>query len=160
MSDKLSQKIKTYQEVVYENSLVVEVYFELIHFVRKLRTDFTKTTNLYKVGNVSEGYMDFTYFPIFNVELREKKLKYGIVLNHQLMQFELWLMAHNEKEKTKYWNQLKDTPWNEEKKEEMKYSVIEAVIIANPDFSDLDKLSKQIIAESLIEMEKINPYLL
>ncbi|MFC6347698.1 DUF7000 family protein [Vagococcus carniphilus] len=159
MSDNLSQNIKAYQEVVYEKSPVVEAYFELIHFVRKLRTDFTKTTKAYKVGNVSEGYMDFTYFPIFNEELREKKLKYGIVLNHQLMQFELWLMAHNESGKTKYWNQLKNTPWNEEKTEEMKYSVLEAVLEVEPDFNDLDRLSQTIINQCLLEMEAINPYL-
>lgn len=159
MSDNLTQNIKAYQEVVYEKSPVVEAYFELIHFVRKLRTDFTKTTKTYKVGNVSEGYMDFTYFPIFNEELREKKLKYGIVLNHQLMQFELWLMAHNESGKAKYWNQLKKTPWNEEKTEEMKYSVLEAVLEVKPDFSDLDRLSQTIINQCLLEIEAINPYL-
>ncbi|MDT2834528.1 hypothetical protein P7H70_10825 [Vagococcus carniphilus] len=159
MSDNLSQNIKAYQEVVYEKGPVVEAYFELIHFVRKLRTDFTKTTKAYKAGNVSEGYLDFTYFPIFNEELREKKLKYGIVLNHQLMQFELWLMAHNESGKRKYWNQLKNTPWNEEKTEEMKYSVLEAVLEIEPDFNDLDRLSQTIINQCLLEIEAINPYL-
>lgn len=160
MTDKnLAELIKAYQEVVYPESPVRAAYFELIHFVRKLSADFPKLTTDYKAGGVSQGYMDYTYFPFHNDDLRKQKLRYGIVLNHYEMQFELWLMGQNAKEQLKYWDQLKDTPWNQHLTEMPIYSVLEAVIVAEPDFTDLDQLSTEIIKQALLEVDKINQYL-
>ncbi|MEG0256553.1 DUF7000 family protein [Vagococcus sp.] len=159
MSKELQERMATYQEVVYEGSSVVTTYFELIHFIRKLRADFSKQTKEYKVGNVSEGYMDYTYFAFFTPSLRADKLRFGIVLNHFERRFELWLMAQNEEEKVKYWEKLKQTPWNKTKQEAPRYSVLEAVIVEKADFTDLDILSKQVIEAALVEVEKIKPYL-
>lgn len=159
MSQDFQENIKTYRELVYKGSPVVTTYFNLIHFVRKLRADFPKMTKKYKIGNVSEGYMDYTYFPFFNDSLREKKLRFGIVLNHFDMRFELWLMAQNEEEKVKYWEQLKQTPWNEEKQDIPRYSVLDTVLVENLDFTDLDALSQQVIETTLQEVDKVMPYL-
>lgn len=45
-------------------------------------------------GNISSGYMDYSYFPFTTTDfLRTHKLRFGAVLNHPQMRFELWLMG-------------------------------------------------------------------
>lgn len=155
MTKQLQKNIQQYREAVYKNSPVTEAYFALIHFVRKLRADLMKTAIDYSVGNVSEGYMDFTYFPFANEHLQEKQLRFGIVLNHHDMRFELWLMARNAEGKTMYWDRLKSTSWNADKTVEPQYSVLESIICGEPDFSDLDVLSTEIIDKAMIEAREI-----
>lgn len=152
-------KIDAYKQVIYPNSPVFEAYYELMHFVRRLKTDLEKAQTDYKVGNLSEGYLDYTYFPFFDEKLRSKKLRYGIVLNHQSLQFELWLMGQNKKEQLFFWEKLKNTSWNQEQQEMYQYSVLEVVISKNPDFSDLDKLSEKILTSVLEEVKEISKYL-
>lgn len=64
----------------------------LIQYVGQLKSKFPKD---YKTGNISFGYLDYTYFAFFNQYLRDQKLRFGIVLNHEKLQFELWLMGQN-----------------------------------------------------------------
>lgn len=52
-----------------------------------------KSPEQYSTGNISFGYLYYTYFPFFNYYLRKLKLRFGIVLKHRKMQFELWLIG-------------------------------------------------------------------
>lgn len=108
MTANLPHDLEIYHQQVYPNSPVSHAYRTLINFVQQLRTDFTRTTTEYQVGNLSLGYLDYTYFPFFNDTLRQNKLRFGIVLNHQELRFELWLMAQNANEQRRYWSKLKD----------------------------------------------------
>lgn len=79
----------------------------------------------YSTGNISLGHLDYTYFPFFNTYLRQHKLRFGIVLNHMEMRFELWLMGQNASVQEKYWELLKNTDWNKDIEAMPLYSVLE-----------------------------------
>lgn len=159
MTRKLSEEIEFYRQQVYEGSPICNAYSNLIFFVQKLRTDFSKATTEYKVGGISLGYMDYTYFPFFDEFLREKKLRFGLVLNHHQLRFELWVMAQNAEEKIRQWEKLKNLSWNQEKQAMPKYTVLDVVIEKDPNFEDLELLSDAIIQKSLAEAKKIYPFL-
>ena len=74
-------------------------------------------------------------------------MKVAIVFVHDTFRFEVWLAGYNKQVQTKYWKLFKETNWN-------KYhippttkgvdSIIEYTLVDNPDFNDLDILTKQI----------------
>jgi len=120
-------------------------YNELVKFVMNIRTDLMKSlAPQYSFANILHGYMDFTYFYYSNSFLKNKKLKLGFVLNHLEMRFEIWLLGNTIPIQKEYWNLLKSAKWNKNRTEMPKYSVLEAIILSNPDFDDLDLLSKDI----------------
>ena len=139
------QDIEVYRQSVFEGSLICTTNELLLRFVAKLRSDLPKKTAQYRVGNLSPGYMDYTYFAFYDEYLRSQQLRFGIVLNHHQMQFELWLMAQNAERQVFYWEKLKELEWNREKVAMPRYTVLDTVIEANPDFSDLDKLADSIV---------------
>ncbi|MGG5373128.1 DUF7000 family protein [Enterococcus sp. AZ196] len=159
MESNLSEDIKIYQQAIYTDSPVCRAYAGLLKFIRSVRTDFFINSTDYKVGNLSDGYLDYTYFPFFDQQLRNDGLRFGIVLNHQDMRFELWLMAQNADLQIDYWNKLKHLKWNVDKAAMPKYTVLDTVIVEQPDFSDLEKLKKHIIEGSLKEAAEIRHYL-
>ena len=126
--------------------------------MNRLKGDLSRAfSEEYVFGNVSPGYMDFTYFPFYNEFLRSKKLRFGIVLNHKKMCFELWLMGQNEQIQLEYWDLLKSTKWN---KNRPQYSVLEAVLVASPNFDDLTALSVEIKQETEKVVKEVLNYLL
>ena len=153
------QDIEVYRQSVFEGSLICTTNELLLRFVAKLRSDLPKKTAQYRVGNLSPGYMDYTYFAFYDEYLRSQQLRFGIVLNHHQMQFELWLMAQNTERQDFYWEKLKEPEWNREKVAMPRYTVLDTVIEANPDFSDLDKLADSIVEKTLLEVERIYPFL-
>lgn len=153
------QDIEVYRQHVFEGSSICTTYELLLRFVAKLRSDLPKRTDQYRVGNLSPGYMDYTYFAFYDEYLRSQQLRFGIVLNHHQMQFELWLMAQNAERQVFYWEKLKELEWNREKVAMPRYTVLDTVIEANPDFSDLDKLADSIVEKTLLEVERIYPFL-
>lgn len=73
--------------------------------------------------------------------------------------FELWLMGQNEATQKAYWNLLKDTEWNEGVEDMPHYSVLETVLVDDPDFSDLPALSDRIEQSALRIIDGIRPYI-
>ncbi len=88
-----------------------------------------------------------TYFSFSPKSLKDRNLKIAIVLIHENLRFEVWLAGYNKKVQAKFWRIFKESKWN-------KYhvvpttqgvdSIVEYVLVDNPDFSDLDTLSQQI----------------
>ena len=88
-----------------------------------------------------------TYFSFIPKSFKARKLKPAIVFNHDAFQFEIWLAAANKGVQAKYWKLIKESGW-------AKYqlmptikgfdSIIESVLVEDPDFSDLDALTKGI----------------
>lgn len=115
----------------------------------------SEISNKYQTGNVSPGYMDFTYFPFFNDYLRSKKLRFGIVLNHEKLQFELWLMGQNKKIQKEYWDLLRTAKWNKEQIDMPEYSVLETVLVDEPNFNQPDDLTAQIEKNAITISEEI-----
>lgn len=139
----LNHYVSTYRELLKVGDVQV-AYAELVKYVQKLRTAFSKDlANGCSIGNVLQGYMDYTYFYVTNDYLKGKKLKLGVVLNHTEANFEIWLLGQTKDIQEKYWKLLKNTKWI--KGQDMpKYSVFHVVLVKNPNFDDLDKLTDEL----------------
>ena len=127
---------------------IIEAYQGLMEYFRDLRSHLKKKYPDYVIsGSIYYGYMDMTYFSFFPKSLERRNLKIAIVFVHKIFRFEVWLAGKNKNVQTKYWKLFKESDWN-------KYhivsttkgvdSIIENVLVDNPDFSDLDTLTKQI----------------
>jgi hypothetical protein len=121
-------------------------YTQLVKFVMSLKTRFSSTLgDRYSFGAIFQGYMDYTYFYFANDFCRERKLKFGLVLNHEEMRFEIWLLGQTKDIQERYWKLLKNTKWIQDEAIP-KYSVFAHVLVQDPDFDDLGALSETIEA--------------
>lgn len=149
---------------IYKNQLdkgdILIAYKQLVKFVRKLRVDFKKNlSDQYSFTGILHGYIDYTYFYYSNDFLKSKKLKFGLVLNHLEMRFEIWLLGNTLNIQKEYWNLLKDSKWNKDREEMPKYSILESIIVEEPNFDNLsslaEKIEKRLIEESDEIIDKI-----
>ena len=127
---------------------IQKAYKGLIEYIMNLRTYFkNKYPNYFVSGSIYYGYMDMTYFSFTPESLKNRKLKIAIVFNYDAFRFEVWLGGYNKQVQNKYWIMFKNAEWN-------KYqlvsntkdvdSILEYVLVENPDFGDLDNLSSQV----------------
>jgi len=159
MDKGINTLVSAYQEQIVKDD-IQKTYNFLIKYVMQVKASLEKSLSQeYSFGNVSPGYLDFSYFPFLNDYLRDKKLRFGIVLNHREMRFELWLMGQNKKIQEKYWTLLKTSSWNKDCKTMPKYSVIGTVLVDKPNFEKLDDLTADIINSVAVEADKIVAYL-
>ena len=159
MGKEINSYISIYQEQVKRGG-IQKVYSFLLKYVMQVKTSFEKAfSKEYSCGNVSPGYMDYSYFPFANEYLKGKKLRFGIVLNHSEMRFELWLLGQNKEIQNRYWNMLKASKWNERCTKRPKYAELEIVLIDNPNFEKIDELTGKIINKAVIEAEEVIAYL-
>lgn len=157
--EDLNKYVAIYKEQLDKGDILV-AYNELVKFVMKLRTEFIKRlSDKYSFTGILHGYMDYTYFYYSNDFLKTKKLKLGLVLNHLEMRFEVWLLGNTKPIQKKYWELSKSTKWNNDKDEMPAYSILEAVLVENPDFNNLAKLTEQIEAKMITTSEEILNYL-
>ena len=157
--EDLNKYVAIYKEQLDKGYILV-AYNELVKFVMKLRTEFIKgLSDKYSFTGILHGYMDYTYFYYSNDFLKTKKLKLGLVLNHLEMRFELWLLGNTKPIQKKYWELSKSTKWNNGKDEMPVYSILEAVLVENPDFNNLAKLTEQIETKMITTSEEILDYL-
>ena len=140
---KMNYFVSAYKESLKNGDIQV-AYAELVKYVQKLKTAFSKDLgDTYSVGNVFQGYMDYTYFYLSNDFLKDKKLKLGLVFNHNHVRFEAWLLGQTKDIQEKYWELLKNTKWINGS-EMPQYSIFEVILVDNPDFDDLDTLTENI----------------
>ena len=141
------ESMKEYKKQL-KRGYIQEAYQGLMEFYRDLRSHFKNKYPGYSVsGSIYYGYMDMTYFSLFPENMKRRKLKIAIVFVHDKYRFEVWLSGSNRNVQTKYWELLKESDWH-------KYHlapnprvvdyVIDHILINNPDFSDLDALTRQI----------------
>ncbi len=139
----LNYFVSAYKELLKDGDVQV-AYAELVKYIQKLKTAFSKDLgDTYSVGSVFQGYMDYTYFYLSNDFLKDKKLKLGLVFNHNHVRFEAWLLGQTKDIQEKYWQLLKNTKWINVA-EMPQYSIFEVVLVDNPDFDDLDTLTEKI----------------
>ncbi len=142
---------------------IQEAYKGLMKYIMNLRIYFEKKYRDYFVsGNIYYGYMDMTYFSFFPESLKRRKLKAGIVFIHEDFRFEIWLFGYNKKVQSKYWKLFKESGWN-------KYrivpttkgvdSIMEYILVDNPDFGDLDALTKKIEKGTLKFIKDVENFL-
>lgn len=143
-----------------EKGEVQIAYMALLKYVMALKAHLAKKIgDAYSFGNVAPGYMDYTYFPFFDDFLRDRELRFGIVLNHRDMRFELWLMGRNAKVQAHYWELLQSAKWNEGRLVMPQYSVVETVLVARPDFNDLDRLTEEIAKAAMCAAKEIEAHI-
>lgn len=124
---------------------IQEAYTGLVKYVTTLGTTLSRNlSETYSFGSLFQGYMDYTYFYYSNDFLKKRKLKLGLVLNHTKMQFEIWLLGQTITIQGRYWEYFKATKWNKDRTTKPQYSILEAVLIENPNFNDLDSLTMAI----------------
>jgi hypothetical protein len=135
---------------------VPKAYITLVKYMTTLGTTLSKKlSGKYAFGSLFQGYMDYTYFYYSNDFLKRRKLKMGLVLNHSKMQFEVWLLGQTIPLQEKYWEYFKATKWNKNRVTRPQYSILETVLIANPNFDDLKALSIQIEEKLVLVTEEI-----
>ncbi len=143
--------------------VIKKAYKGLMEYIMDLRTHFQKHYPDYFVpGGLYFGYMDMTYFPIVPKSLKDRQLKIAIVLIHDTCRIEAWLAGTNKQVQSKYWKLFKENEWN-------KYhivpttrgvdSILEHILVEDPDFRDLDALTKQIESEALIFIKDVESFL-
>ncbi len=146
-----------------EKGAIKKAYKGLMEYILSLRTYFTnKYPDYFVSGSIYYGYMDMTYFSFFPKSIKDRKLKIAIVFMHETCRFEVWLAGYNKQVQSKYWKLFKESDWN-------KYpivpttkgvdSIIEHILVDNPDFSDLDTLTKQIESATLQFIQDVESFL-
>ena len=131
-----------------EKGTIQKAYQGLMEYFMALRTHFQKKyPDHFVSGSLYYGFMDMTYFAFIPPSLKEQKLKPAIVFVYDTFRFEVWLAAANKQVQAKYWELIKESGWD-------KYrlvptvkgydSIIEDVLVEEPDFNDLDALTEQI----------------
>ena len=146
-----------------EKGAINKAYKGLMEYIMDLRTYFQNKYPDYVVsGSIYYGYMDMTYFSFFPRSLKQRNLKIAIVFIHEAFRFEVWLAGFNKPVQTEYWKLFKESAWD-------KYhlvpttkgadSILEHILVANPDFSDLDALTKQIEGETLEFISDVESFL-
>ncbi len=157
--ENLNTYVSIYQEQLKKGDILI-AYNELVKFVMKLRTDFIKSlSDHYSFGGILHGYMDYTYFYYSNDFLKSKKLKFGLVLNHLEMRFEIWLLGNTIPTQKEYWELLKTTKWNKDKTKMPTYSILETTLVEHPDFNNLNLLADQIETQMIQASNEIMDYL-
>lgn len=71
------------------------------------------------------------------------------------MQFEVWLLGQTIPIQEKYWQYFKTTKWNQNGTTKPQYSILETVIVENPNFNELGLLSKKIEENLLVVTKEI-----
>ncbi len=146
-----------------ERGTIQKAYQGLMEYIMGLRSYFENKYPDYSVsGSIYFGYMDMTYFSFFPEFLKRRKLKVGIVFVHSAFRFEVWLFGYNKGIQARYWKLFKESGWN-------KYhippvtkgvdSILEGILVVNPDFGDLDALTKQIEKGTLKFIEDIENFI-
>ncbi len=136
-----------------EKGAIQKAYKGLMEYIMDLRTYFkNKYPDYFVSGSIYYGYMDMTYFALIPKSLKQRNLKIAIVFIHEAFRFEVWLAGYNKQVQTKYWKLFKESNWNKfpvVSSTKGVDSIIESILVENPDFSDLEPLTKQIESETL-----------
>ena len=142
---------------------IIEAYQGLMAYFGDLRSYFKNKYPDYVVsGSIYYGYMDMTYFPIIPESLKRRNLKIALVFVHGTFRFEVWLAAKNKTIQTKYLELLNNSDWSKYHISETTKgvdSILDSIIIDDPDFNDLDALTKQIEIRTLEFIKDVEGFL-
>lgn len=155
MEHNIQESLQIYKQQLKDGHIRA-AYVALMKYAAELKANFPKQ---YQTGNISCGYLDYTYFSFFNPELRAQKLRFGVVLNHEKLQFELWLMGQNADVQKKYWEILKDSPWNAGRSAMPKYTVLEVVLEDQINFDCKEAMTDSILSGVMSVASEVQAYL-
>ena len=142
---------------------IQKAYRGLMEYFGSLRSYFKKKYPYYAVsGSIYFGYMDMTYFAINPPILKDRKLKVAIVFLHEEFRFEVWLGGYNKTVQREYWNLVKEKSWDiYSVPSSIKGidSVVEYILVDNPDFRDLNALTSNIERGTLNFIKNVEEFL-
>jgi hypothetical protein len=145
-----------------EKGTIQEAYKSLMAYMMSLRTHFMKKYPEYFVSGIYYGYMDMTYFSCSPKSLKDRKLKIAIVFIHAAFRFEAWLAGNNKQVQSKYWKFIKESDWHQYHLVPTTKgvdSIVEHIIVEEPDFSDLDQLTSRIEKGTLKFIQDVEIFL-
>jgi hypothetical protein len=153
--------IPEYQKQL-KRGTVKAAYQGLMQYFEALRLHFKKNYPDYFLSDLTRGNMDYTYFYFFPKSLKTRQLKIVVFFSHADFRFEVWLAGYNKTVQAKYWKIFKAADWS-------KYPVastikgvdyiVAHVLVENPDFKDLDALTKQIESGTLKFISDVEAFL-
>lgn len=155
MKVDIQKSLEIYKEQL-NNGFIQTAYLTLTKYVAELKRNFPQN---YSTSNIGLGYLDYTYFYFTNDYMKNKNLKFALVLNHEKLQFELWLCTRTADLQKQYWNLLKDSKWNKNVEIMPKYSVLEVIIETQIDFTAKEKMTSNIIDHAVSSALEIEKYL-
>jgi hypothetical protein len=142
----LNQLINDYSRHLQEDNIQI-AYKGILDFIGSLRSDFINKYPDDGIGNIYQGYMDMSYFPVSPKLLKEKGLKIAVVYLHEKGAFEVWLSARNREILRKYKAILENKGtdhinlFHDESNED---AAIECTLISVPDFDNQALLMEKI----------------
>ena len=91
---RLDDRILSYKQILSDGTFQ-ETHQELVSVLQQIRACFLKQNQTeYSIASIMHGYIDYTYFYMQSPILKKRRLKLGVVLNHQSVGFELWLLGN------------------------------------------------------------------
>jgi len=142
---------------------IQKAYRGLMDYIMGLRTHFAvRYPDYFVSGSIYYGYMDMTYFSVIPDSFKQRGLKIAVVFLHEACRFEVWLAGYNKQVQTKYWTFFKESGWDKYRlvpSPKGADSILEHVLVNNPDFSDLDALTTRIESETSAFMTEVEGYL-
>ena len=142
---------------------IQKAYQGLMEYMMSLKNHFSNKYPDYSApGSLYFGYMDMTYFSILPKSLKDRDLKIAIVFLYDAFRFEIWLSGKNKPVLAKYWKIIKESNWDKSKivaPEKGVDFILEHILIDNPDFTDLEVLTKQIDKGTLKFIQDIESFL-
>jgi len=145
-----------------EKGVIKVAYKGLMEYIMDLRTHFKNKYPDYFISSIYYGYMDMTYFSFIPDPLKHRRLKIAVVFLHETFRFEAWLAGYNKQVQSKYWKLFKESGWDKYhivSTTEGVDSIMEHVLVDDPDFSDLDTLTKQIEKATLKFIKDVESFL-
>ena len=151
----------TYKQLLSEGK-VQKAYRGIIQFMLQLQTRLKNDKPDLDVSGLYQGYMDMTYFSFTPKALSALGLKIAIVFLHESFTFQVWLSARNRQLQGKYIKLLRQMGWNPAEISTAGPgidSIVENVLVSEPDFEDALALSNQILAASFDFSNRIEAFL-
>lgn len=139
-----------------EKGHVQEAYRGLMAYIMDLRNYLKNKYPEYSVSGIYQGYMDMTYFSFTPDPLKSLKLKIAVVFIYDTFKFEVWLAGSNKNVQKDYWELFTEKSlekYHIPSSIKGRDSIVENVLVENPDFGDLDSLTQEIEVGTLRFME-------
>jgi len=156
--ESLNEHIIEYKRLL-EKGTLQQGYKGLMTFINDLRKYLKAKYSDYLIpSSIYQGYMDITFFAFTPKSFAREKLKIIIVFNHELFRFEIWLAGQNKNIQKQYWELFQGSDWKTYHVPSHiinnKFSIVEGVLIAEPNFNDL-ALNREIEAKAIQFIEEL-----
>ena len=142
----LNDDIREYRLQLKEGRIQT-AYKGIMTFMSGLKSHLEKDYPDFSTSALYFGYMDMTYFAFTPAYLKERKLKIAIVYLHEQGRFEVWLGGTNRKIQGDYIERLRHKDlhgYHLSRVEPGVDSIIESVIVEQPNFDQPEALSDRI----------------